>query len=449
MAGFGFSPTDVVNAIRLACYICDTYFDKQNSPDSQYTLFGAEIRTFRDLLTKFNQIFGGAARAYQEQPRLVLSDDPPLLNPQHDILENERKSVIGNTEKTLEECEAILAKCTTRHGSRLLASFTWNVSTKKKVAALRDRLHFHMIKIQLLIGLYNGGLRRDDTEQLTRVEEIVGELHAVQFQGIRSQHTQPLATTPEVVRRRFMTALATGAPDNSQGEQELPLEEGFDALTYHLSQSTIQTRGFPGPTQSVEQYINLLKARWLSELLKASPRYESSFYYKRLILKLDHAILREFSRHDLTVYEEHELASAPATAFTIWKPVTLEPISVSFSINEQEVTLLELVLTSTQQTLIVNRISDTELRLIKSSVTRTNGEIVREREEHIPINIHAHHFEPAYASPFLRETVPRVVISGSLVHSANVYDLDNMKNVLDLQQAFTGFRVVSDMENVE
>jgi len=306
-----------------------------------------------------------------------------------------------------------------------------------------------MLKIQLLMELYNGGLRQDDAEQLTRVEEIVGDLHAVQFQGIPPQQTRSLAKTPEAVQRRFMAALVTGAPDSSHSEQQLPLEEGFDALTYHFGQSTVQTRGFPGPTQSVEQYINLLKARWLSGLLKANPQYESSFYYRRLTLKLDHAIRREFSRNDLTVYEEHELASAPATAFTIWKPSTLEPVPVNFGIDEREVTLLELVLAGTQQTLIVNRISDTELRLVKSSVTRTNGEIVREREEHIPINIHAHHFEPAYANPTLPETVPRVVISGSLVHSACVYDLDNMKNVFDLQQAFTGFRVVCDMENVD
>jgi hypothetical protein len=107
---------------------------------------------------------------------------------------------------------------------------------------------------------------------------------------------------------------------------------------------------------------------------------------------------------------------------------------------------IELPLRDVSRTLTVFRRSDTELQLMQPTISSDTGLPPQDRE--LEINVHFHHIEPVYASPWSSNPTCQVKISSSQARSAILYDFKDISHCHEFQRAITGFKVVHDRENV-
>jgi hypothetical protein len=228
---------------------------------------------------------------------------------------------------------------------------------------------------------------------------------------------------------------------------QVPIQEGFDALAYHFFQSTVRSHGPPGSAQPLEQYINLVKARWLVDVLKRSTQFEQSFYYKRATLRIQQLIDDETQRPDLTHYSDSDLELVNAQSYAIWAS---EDANSDLSIDDgpgREEQILELPLRDVPGNLTVYRMSDTELLLVRPTVSSATGLPPRDRETEI--NVHSHLVEPVYASPWALDPTCQIKISSSQVRGGRLYDFKDISHCYEFQRAITGFKVVHDRPSVQ
>ena len=78
---------------------------------------------------------------------------------------------------------------------------------------------------------------------------------------------------PDHIVTRFTTAFNVNRPVCFEKSNDWPLKEGFDALVFHFSKSTIEFNSRPELGQNIPegpQYLNLLKCIWIMERLKSS-----------------------------------------------------------------------------------------------------------------------------------------------------------------------------------
>jgi hypothetical protein len=372
-----------------------------------------------------------------------------LCDPKDNGLEAERRNLVGDFQSTLCQCEAILAEHSSylRNPTSFRQNVLWEFKIQEKIDKLVNRMQFHISKVTLVTEQLQDGLLRNMAVTLDRIDRNVADIHNVVVTG-SLQPTMPAITpVPDVLATRFNEALmAPHRPQSFTDPRQLPIREGFDALAYHFFQSTVRSHGPPGSAQPLEQYINLVKAQWLVQVLKNSTQFKQSFYYKRATLRMEQLICDEKDRPDLTQFSEADFERVNATSYAIWVADEVDPGPINDDGPGSEEQILELPMRDAPGALTVFRMSDTELRLVWQAVSSGTGLPPRDRESEI--NVHSHHFEPVYASPLSSEPTNQVKISSSQVRSARLYDLKEIGHVYELQRAVTGFKVVHDRMNV-
>jgi hypothetical protein len=402
----------------------------------------------KNVLEHLEGKLSNAALKYEEQ-RLRRSSTA-LCDPKDDRLEAERRNLIGDFRATLRECEVILEEHSSylRNPSSFAQNVLWEFRIQDKIDKLVNRVQFHISKITLVTEQLQDGLLRNMAAALDRIDRNVADIHNVVVTGLL-RPTQPATlSVPEALAARFDDALmAANRPCSFSEPSQIPIQEGFDALVYHFFQSTVRSHGPPGSAQPLEQYINLAKSRWLLQVIKQTTQFEQSFYYKRATLRMEQLINEESHRPDLTRYSEADFELVGAASYAIWTPEEVDPDSILDDGSGREDKILELPLRDVPGNLTVFRMSDTELRLIRPTISSGTGLPPRDRE--VEINVHSHHIEPVYASPWSADPTCQVKISSSQVRSARLYDFKEISHVYEFQRAVTGFKVVHDRENVQ
>ena len=417
------------------------------SKDARYAQFGIEIGGLRSVLELLKAKLSDADEKYEEQRNQRWGT--ALCDPKDNGLEAERRNLVGDFQSTLRQCEAILAEHSSylRNPSSFRQNVLWEFRIQEKIDKLVNRIQFHISKVTLVTEQLQDGLLRNMAVTLDRIDRNVADIHNVVVTGSLQPTLPTITPVAEALAKRFNEALmAPHRPQSFTDPRQLPIREGFDAMAYHFFQSTVRSHGPPGSAQPLEQYINLAKAQWLVQVLKNSTQFEQSFYYKRATLRMEQLICDEKGRSDLTHYSEADFELVNATSYAIWTADEVDPGPIDDDGPGSEEQILELPMRDAAGALTVFRMSDTELRLVRPTVSSGTGLPPRDRESEI--NVHSHHFEPVYASPLSSEPTNQVKISSSQVRSARLYDLKEINHVYELQRAVTGFKVVHDRINV-
>ena len=435
-------------ADNISCIVGERPANTLLSQDARYVQFGIAIGSLKNVLEHLEDRLSNAAHKYGEQ--LVQRRGTALCDPKDGRLEAERRKIVGDFQTTLCECERILAEHSLylRTPSNFRQNVLWEFRIQAKVDKLINRVQFHISKISLVTEQLQYGLLRDMVATLKHIGRNVADIHNVVVTGLLQPARPATTSIPEALAVRFNDALmAPNRPQSFEDPLHVPIQEGFDALAYHFFQSTVHSCGPPGSAQPLEQYINLLKARWLLQVIKRTAQFEDSFYYKRATLRLQQLVEDESHRPDLTQYSEPDFDMVNSASYAIWVTDDVDPgpsVEEGPGCEEQ---ILELPMRDVPETLAVFRMSDTELRLVRSIVSSSTGLPPRDCETEI--NIHLHQFEPVYARPSSSEPAFQVKISSSQARSARLYDFKKISHAHEFQRAITGFKVVHDRENVQ
>jgi hypothetical protein len=416
--------------------------------DGRYVQFGIEIGSLKNVLEHLDGKLSNAAHKYEEQR--VQRRGTALCDPKDHGLEAERRNLIGDFRATLRECEVILSEHSSylRNPSTFRQNVLWEFRIQDKIDKLVNRVQFHISKITLVTEQLQDGLLRNMAATLERIDRNVADIHNVVVTGLLQPASPATTSVPEALAARFNHALmAANRPHSFSDPSQIPIQEGFDALVYHFFQSTVRSHGPPGSAQPLEQYINLVKARWLLQVIKQTTQFEQSFYYKRATLRMEQLITEESYRPDLTRYFDADFELVSAASYAIWTAEEVDPGSIVDDGSGREDQILELPLRDVPGNLTIFRMSDTELRLVRPTVSSGAGLPPRDRETEI--NVHSHHMEPVYASPWSSDPTCQVKVSSSQVRSATLYDFKEISHVHDFQRAVTGFKVVHDRANVQ
>jgi hypothetical protein len=414
--------------------------------DGRYVQFGIDIGSLGNVLEHLGGKLSNAASQYETQR--IGGRETALCDPRDNGLELERRRLIGDFQATLRECEAILKKHSAylRNPSTFSQNVIWEFKIQASIDTLVERVKFHIAKITLVTEQLQDGLLRNMAATLNRIDRNVADIHNVVVTGQLQPSTPATMPVPSALASKFIAALmAANRPQCFSASSQLPIQEGFDALVHHFYQSTVRSHGPPGSEQPLEQYINLVKARWLVQLLKQSSQFQQSFYYKRATLRMEQLILEESYRPDLTPYSDAECQQVNEASYAIWnvEEFNTDPMTDDRADNEEQI--LELPLRDVPGNLTIFKMSDTELRLMRPVV---NSGSLPPRDRETEINVHLHRCEPVYASPWSLDATCQIKISSSQVRSATVYDFKEISHVHEFQRAVTRFKVVYDQENV-
>ena len=429
--------------------------------DVKYVHFGRDIRSLGQSLERLHEIVTSTKDQHH-----------------HDVVDgvaNSLTEVAGDFQQTLRDCQVLLNDNSKfqRSASNFVDNVAWHTSTERHVISLRERVHFHMMKvnfitkpfeIQLLLGIRRELqlLRKDVTALTQALAALTRALEGDPAQGqhrINSNTNERSFHVPEVLSVRFMAALAAKEPELFQMQDGLPLKEGFDALVYHFAKSTVNFIPSPGLGKDVpeDQYLNLVKSRWIIDRLKESTHFRSlseesiwADYMRELQDEVRKQLVR-FQQGDLLTPPADQLSRLPDDCFTIW--VEWEPSPRPTALTEHrpsEERILELPLQSQystrRSTLTIFRKSDTMLRLV--SATKDDQIENFQSEEGMDVNMMETGLVPVFAVSQDTSTVNNNVLLCNRGQDTTYYNLCNPADIALFQRALTGFRVSHDMSNI-
>jgi hypothetical protein len=217
----------------------------------------------KNVLEDLEGRLSNAAHKYEAQR--VERRGAALCDPRNNGLEVERRNLVGDFRATLGVCEVILAKHSSylRSPTNFHQNVLWEFKIQDKVDKLVNQVQFHISKITLVTEQLQDGLPRNMAATLDRIDRNVADIHNVVVTGLL-RPTKPAAMSiPDALAARFNDGLmAANRPNFFLDPSQVPIQEGFDTLVYHFFQSTVRSHGPPGSAQPLEQYINLVKARW-------------------------------------------------------------------------------------------------------------------------------------------------------------------------------------------
>jgi hypothetical protein len=344
----------------------------------------------------------------------------------------------------------------------------WHLSTQPIVDSLRDRIQFHMTKMLFITEPLKSGLLKDIASDIEIIRGKVEELHAVQILGV-SPNDLRLPPIPQSLKKRFQDAFVSNPLTAFADESKGTIEPTFEALYQHFLESTWSYQGPTYGMQTIEQYLNLVKAQYLLERLKNDSGLSGRYYYERSVTRIEQLIKAQFRRNDITRYDAEELGGLDAKSFGIWTSRDQSESSVLESgvdsgVPEEKIVELSLPPEAgmRRQDLIVFRQSDLEFRLVKSSVPTAATDRLRELE--YPINVRHYRYIPWYANPTNRTPSTEVQIRSTVSRGGSSYTLKDQTglpllpsfktveetdgriavDVQKFQHAILGYRVVCD-----
>ena len=316
--------------------------------------------------------------------------------------------------------------------------------------------------MQLLLSIKHDvkGLRKE-------VAEIRGILEhdSTRTSGSDSSKSrEELLTVPPALEMRFIEALSVNKPERFLVQDDLPLEEGFDALIFHFSNSTLDCNPSLGQSPSVPdefQYLNLIKSVWILEKLKKSAHLRSAgqdSLWGKCIRELEGEIrdqlnrFREGPEGDLSAPSPEVLSQLPKHCFNIWITEEASPHTAALTEDQPlEEKILELDLPSPsrthQSTLTIFRKSQFAFRLVSTTTDDQNKDFYR--EESVEVNMNHTRLIPTFAAT--RDSCKGMnnVLLCADYSQPKLYDLQDSTDVARFQRALTAFRVDHDMPNIK
>ena len=375
----------------------------------------------------------------------------------------------GDFHQTLNDCEKLLRKHAglQRGRSNFLENFAWWTSAERDVYSLRERVKFHVTKVafiakpfetQLLLGIQR------DVQQLRR---DVAHLTGVVTNGIgqtRNASNPPFLDSvalPDHILTRFTSAFNVNRPICFETRSDWPLKEGFDALVFHFSKSTIEFNSRPELGQNIPegpQYLNLLKCIWIMERLKSSSYLRNAGLdslwadYMRGLEDEIRAQFRRFEGGQLIAPTQDVISILPDSYYSIW--VVEAPQLRLLNMAEQrplEERILELSLPQLygtgQSSLTVFRKSDTQFRLV-TTTKRADNPMFRDAEG-FHVDMTSTRLIPSYAAPNKKFSVTNnIALCNDKGQSPEWISLSNSTDVARLQRALMGYRIQHDMSNL-
>jgi len=363
-------------------------------------------------------------------------------------LKSEAEDIVGDFQKTLEECRILLQKHITLDGRRasVIDNLFWGLSTQKRVEELRKRIQFHTQKIYLVIEPVQLGLIRN-------IDCNVNEILDLRRKHVNQAPELYLPLIPASFAGRFHDALCRNSPVPLEDAACIPLREGFDVLYDCYRHSTVSVTE-TNPT-TVEQYLNLIKAHWLADVLKRSYAYQETrpgSLYRRMIAQVEQRVSRQYARKDISRYPEDELAGLDDSVFEIWPEIKIILPPPLTEAKGREEKLAELCLSEQagfrKQDLVIFRVNTVVLRIVLSQTYESA--IVPRQATEIFVNTSEDGLVPWYTIP--KKANPAAThaleVTNGKGAGGKLYDLRSRADAFSFQRAFVGYEVASDTRDV-
>ena len=372
---------------------------------------------------------------------------------------NTLPEIIGDFQQTLRDCDSLLKNKSKfkRSPANLVDNVAWHAKTESEVNSLVKRLQFHMMKVNFIIKPLEIQLLSGISRQQQQFSKELAALRA-QMNLPNTLTQEGCFHVPEELSDRFQKALAADNLDSSQARDGLPLKEGFDALVYHFARSTENFQPSSGLGQEVpeEQYLNLIKAKWIIDRIKENDHLLSpgpKSLWTECIMELDDKVRGQFVRfqqNDLSPPPLDALIRLPDKSFSIWfgeEPPPRPSALIERQPSDEKV--LELPLQGAhgtyQSTLTVFRKSDTTLRLVSATEDQNDNFLLLDRMD---VNMNQTGLVPVFAASQDTSTVNSNVLLCNQGQNAKCYSLREPADVVRFQRALTGYRVSHDMSNI-
>lgn len=381
------------------------------------------------------------------------------------------REVTGDFGRTLKDCNVLLGNHHKFHRNKagFVDNVVWHASTESEISNLKERVRLHITKMSFVIKPFEiqllVGIRNELIQLQQEVRDLAGLVTTLRRDTTRDSALPSLPSIEmplisDAITQRLVAALELNRPDAFRTLSDFPLKEGFDALAFHFAKSTILFNPGIGPSQKVPketQYLNLLKAKWILEKLKASSKLaaaETNSLWLNCEREVELKVLeqcRRFQTDSLRPPPLENITRLPDDCFTIWifeAPPLLPHLAEARAMEDK---ILELTLPS-NSTLTIFRSSDDDFRVVTVHTTiipDTSKEVERES---FSANMQSTQLVPAYAIP---EPISGSSLSGNGILLYRAQDLaqwqplKNLMDVFSFQQALTGYRVFFDASNVK
>ena len=428
--------------------------------------FGREVESFAANLKQLVAITDHANLQRPHRPWGNHADDC------HQALQPLSQAV-GDFQKTLEECQRVLNDHDRfqRDTAGFIDNVQWHLgSTQRDVDILRARVQFHTTKLHILLKPFELHLLleiRQELQDLRReVAELKGLLVTVLANGkpsdssLLADSNLSFLIIPGGVRDRFISAMKKDPPIPDPEPANMPLLEGFDALVYQFARSTVEFNPGLSLSQKVPddtQFVNLLKSKWIMELLEKSQHFKDTgpaSLWASYLRELKSEIIREcrrFETKQLVAPSNDAIIRLPDQCFSIWaKPDPPLEVPDLTEPRPLEDLILKLELPEStgnhKTSLNVFRRSAIESRFVTTTTDLRKPGYHKEKE--FIVNTNAMKIIPAYATPDASPDANNILLSSSHVHDLRWQYLSSPVDVFALQQALTGYRVSHYMSNV-
>lgn len=396
---------------------------------------------------------GAYEHAAEEYGRRSLRLHNTSLDPKTPFLEQERRSLIGDFGKTIQDCTAFLSKHTKNIGGgnlTFIRNTVWYAQGQNQLESLRTRMNQHVATMPFVTAPLQLGLLRNISETVHRIDKkvdvIMDTIEAMLNESQSRQQKMTKGSLPSPrLESKFRAALEKDPPCGWRATKAFPMDAGFRALFHSFQHSTRRSRLPETAVQSVPEHINLAKSRWLVQSLQESSEYDRAYYFKGAIMEIEQLIAQEYSRSDLTEWSDQDLLEQPESVYLIWAP---EP-AVAEGLAALDERILELTLPGGPPELerpdfILYRLSPHMVRLDRHRLLPGYATPSWYSEE---INIETHHFIPRYT--IFKATPFSVELAGLSARGGTQLDLAQKADVHHLQRAFTGFGVLGDKADVD
>ena len=309
-------------------------------------------------------------------------------------------------------------------------------------------------EIQLLLGI---------KREINQLRIDVEELKWIVIHGINQLRDPDWTALPEIysipqdLASRFTAALDFNKPAAYDDATGWPLKEGFDALVFHFARSTVEYNPLHQRTPEEPQYLNLLKSKWIVQRLKKSSWFISAgpdSLWADYMRELEGDIRDEFKRFDdacLVAPDLSTLSRLPDECFSIWisENSSIAPPNLAEQ-RPLEDKVLELSLPwsfgTRYETLTLFRISDIDLRLVKTTKDEQNPFL--RLEDSTELSMSSNRLIPIYVNPSeVASTNHNILLCNGQGEKPKSYSLKGNIDIEKFQQALTGYRVSHRMSN--
>ncbi|KAI4164534.1 MAG: hypothetical protein LQ342_001847 [Letrouitia transgressa] len=447
--GFGFSLGDIITVSRLAREIYENGFTRAQAADVKYAQFRQDIKSLADSLAQLERIVNNAS----DQGAYTHEFDPAIR-----IL----PEVTGDFRRTVKDCQTLLYNHAglEQRRANIRKNLEWWSFVETDVTNLRERVKFHVSKIsfiakpfqiQLLLGIQH------DVRQLRRELAVLTNIISTGVRhDINESHASylPSISIPADILTRFTLAVNIKRPSCFNNNSDWPLREGFDALVFHYSKSTIEFNSRPelGETSpDGQQYLNLLKCIWIIDQLKASTHFREAgpdslwADYMRSLEDKIRIQVRRLEAQQMKAPSVDVISILPDGCYNIWIDEAAPLRSLKFTKPEYlEEKILELNLpqleANKQSSLTVFRKSDTDFHIITTTKMKDNPGYHNEKE--FDVDMTSSRLIPAYAVSTNNTSPPNnLILCNERGLSPRLLSLKDFASVGSLQRALMGYRI--------